>query len=135
MTAQKQKSILNFTAVLNLAFLAGHQIDAAYWHEWEMFRLPGGIQFYNIFNIIFFIILIGCLVPTIESRKIGRYCSLAIALSSGLVLPIHSGFAIAGFTQFNLPVSIFLIVATFVISLFQIVLTFKHWHEFGYQSM
>ena len=54
----------------------------------------------------------------------------AIAVCSGVVLPIHSGFAIAGFTQFNLLVSIFLIVATFVISLVQMILTLRHWHEF-----
>jgi hypothetical protein len=30
--------------MLNLALLATHEIDSAYWHEWEMFHLPGGVQ-------------------------------------------------------------------------------------------
>ncbi len=31
-----------------LTFLIAHQIDAAYWKEWEMFLLPGGIQFFDL---------------------------------------------------------------------------------------
>ncbi len=49
--------------------------------------------------------------------------SLRIASCSGVVLPIHSSFVIAGFEQFDLPVSILLILATFIISIVQIVLT------------
>ncbi len=46
-----------FTTMCLLIF---HQIDAAYWQEWEMFNLPGGIQGYLIFNIIAIpLILIG----------------------------------------------------------------------------
>lgn len=130
MIALKLKSPLNFSVVLNLAFLIGHQIDAAYWHEWDMFGLPGGIQLYNLLNVILFTILIGCLIPIIERRQIGRYCSIAIALCSGIVLPIHSWFAIAGFKQFNLPVSILFILTTFITSIIQITLTLKHWHDF-----
>ena len=28
-----------------------HQVDAAYWREWEMFHVPGGIQGFLIFNL------------------------------------------------------------------------------------
>ena len=130
MITKKPKSLLNSTVVLNLACLIGHQIDAAYWHEWEMFKLPGGIQFYNVFNLILFAILIECLIPIIQRQKIGRYCSIAIASCSGIVLPIHSLFALAGFEQFDLPVSILLILATFAISVIQVVLTLKCWRDF-----
>ena len=130
MIVQKPKYLLNEIAVLNLTFLIGHQIDAAYWHEWEMFKLPGGIQFYNIFNLVLFAILIGCLIPIVERRKVGRYASIAIALCSVIVLPIHSLFALAGFRQFNLPVSILLILGTFFISIVQMVLTLRYWRDF-----
>ncbi len=35
--------------VLNLALLFGRQRDAAYWHEWNLFNLPGGIHLLNVF--------------------------------------------------------------------------------------
>ena len=130
MITSKSKSLLNFFIVVNLALLIGHQIDAAYWHEWKMFGLRSGIQLYNLFNLILFTILISCLIPIIEGKKIGRYGSIAIALCSGIVLPIHSWFAIAGFKQFNLPVSILLILFTFMVSIVQIALTLKYWHDF-----
>ena len=28
-----------------------HQIDAAFWHEWDMFSVPGGIQGFLVFNL------------------------------------------------------------------------------------
>jgi uncharacterized protein DUF6713 len=30
--------------LLNSTVLLTHQIDAAYWHEWNLFLLPGGNQ-------------------------------------------------------------------------------------------
>ena len=30
--------------LLNATVLITHQIDAAFWHEWELFHIPGGNQ-------------------------------------------------------------------------------------------
>ncbi len=30
--------------LLNVTVLLVHQIDAAYWHEWELFRIPGATR-------------------------------------------------------------------------------------------
>ncbi len=37
--------------LLNVTVLLVHQIDAAYWHEWEMFRMPGGNQVNLLLNL------------------------------------------------------------------------------------
>ncbi len=47
--------MLNKVVVLNLAFVLIHQVDGAYWREWEMFRLPGGIQLNNFINVLTFV--------------------------------------------------------------------------------
>ena len=91
--------MLNKVVVLNLALLITHQVDAAYWHEWEMFSIPGGIQFFNIFNLVLFVLLGACLVAVVERRASGFLGSIVIATTSALVLPIHAGFALAGFTH------------------------------------
>lgn len=36
--------------LLNSTVLFTHQIDAAYWHEWNLFHLPGGNQLNLILN-------------------------------------------------------------------------------------
>ena len=108
-----------------------HQVDAAYWHEWEMFSIPGGIQFFNIFNLVLFVLLGACFVAVVERRASGFLGSIVIATTSALVLPIHAGFALAGFTQFHLPVSIVVIMATFVASVVQVLITLNQRSEFG----
>lgn len=125
--------MLDRVAALNLAFVMAHQADAAYWKEWEMFALPGGIQLFNVFNLAAFLVLLWCFAALVRRRADGLRGSYVIATLSGIVLPIHLGFAVAGFTQFHLPVSIALIVGTFVTSIWQLVLTRRARGEFGDQ--
>jgi len=40
-----------------MSLLILHQIDAAYWKEWEMFYVSGGIQVFLVFNLV--ILLVG----------------------------------------------------------------------------
>ena len=122
--------MLNRIVLLNLALAIGHQVDAAYWREWEMFGLPGGIQLFAAINVLLFAGLLACLPPILARTPAGFYCSLGIAACSGVILPIHAGFALAGFDQFHLPVSIVLIVATFLVSAAQAALTVSVRDEF-----
>ena len=121
---------LNNIALFNLALVLTHQVDAAYWHEWEMFGLPGGIQLFSALNVLIFMLVLALFVSLIQRRSSGFKSSLIIVAISGSVLPIHAGFVLAGFMQFHLPFSAFLIVATFVVSMTQAALTFRARHEF-----
>jgi len=38
-------------SVANLPLLATHQVDAAYWHEWDVFGVPSGLPYFLIFNV------------------------------------------------------------------------------------
>lgn len=96
-----------------------------------MFGLPGGIQFFTLFNLAAFLLLIGAFAAMVCRRRKGLHGSFLIAALSGIVLPIHVAFAIAGFTQFHLPVSIAVIVGTFVVSIWQAVLTWRARSEFA----
>ena len=122
---------LNRVIVLNLALVLTHQVDVAFWREWEMFGLPGGIQLFNALNVVIFVVVLFCFVAVIQRRPSGFRCSLIIALLCASVLPIHAAFALSGFTQFHLPFSVFLIGATFAVSAVQVALTFRSRHEFG----
>jgi hypothetical protein len=123
--------MLNKVVILNLALVLTHQVDGAYWHEWEMFQLPGGIQLNNFINVLTFLALLYLFVPVVQRKASGVTCSLVIAAISALVLPTHVGFAIAGYQQFHLPFSIFIIVGTFLLSILQVVLTYRVRLEFG----
>lgn len=102
--------MLNKLMILNLSLLIVHQVDAAYWHEWDMFHLPGGIQLFDLFNLLLFLALLTCFMAAIERRASGYACAWVIAAVCGVVFPIHAAFALAGFEQFDLPVSMAAII-------------------------
>lgn len=97
---------------LGLAFAIAHQIDAAYWREWEMFGLPGGIQLNLLMNLALFLPLLAAARRVYARTRHARACALGIAAAVGLILPIHLGFALAGERSFALPVSIAVILGT-----------------------
>ena len=103
----------------NAIVLLAHQIDAAFWHEWVLFGLPGGIQFFLLLNLpIIALVLYGqrCLAL---GRPSGKAFSWALA-ASGLFAAVFPGFhLLRGDEAFRLPFSLALLVATFVLSLAQ----------------
>jgi len=87
-----------------------HQIDAAYWKEWEMFHVPGGIQGFLIFNLAAIaVVLAGYRHVLLGTERAPFYAGVCAALGVGTCL-IHAGFALAGQEQFHLPLSIAIIV-------------------------
>jgi protein-S-isoprenylcysteine O-methyltransferase Ste14 len=66
----------------------------------------------------------------IARQRTGLQRSFLIAGLSGVVLPIHAAFAFAGSAEFHLPVSIAVIIGTFVVSIWQAILTWRARTEF-----
>ncbi|MED5615201.1 DUF6713 family protein [Janthinobacterium sp. P210005] len=93
-----------------MLFLILHQIDAAYWKEWEMFHVPGGVQGFLVFNLAAIVlVLAGYRHVLLNTRQAPRYAGICAALGAGTFL-IHAGFALAGQEQFHLPLSVAIIV-------------------------
>ncbi|QKW56142.1 DUF6713 family protein [Stenotrophomonas sp. NA06056] len=91
-----------------------HQIDAAFWQEWRMFQVPGGIQGFLVFNLL----AIGVLLHGYRQVVLGlasarRYAQLCGGLGIGTAL-IHTGFAAAGRDEFHLPLSLLTLLACLV---------------------
>ena len=113
------KTILAWLYLLNAAILITHQIDAAYWHEWELFGMPGGIQLNLVLNIpLIMLILFGhqCLV---QGRTAGYVFSWLLVAGGMIAAGIHSYFLLQGDDAFRLPVSLGLLITTFLLSLAQ----------------
>ena len=87
-----------------------HQVDAAYWREWEMFHVPGGIQGFLVFNLAAIaVVLAGYRHVLLGTQRAPLYAAICAALGVGTCL-IHAGFALAGLEQFHLPLSVAIIV-------------------------
>jgi hypothetical protein len=107
-----------------------HQIDAAYWHEWDMFELAGGIQVFNLFNLalIPFLLLGFCRVAC--NQRNAHHHSVFVSSLGILVFVIHAGFFAFGFEQFQLPVSMAVIAGCGFFGLLQLYLTIKYRQDF-----
>jgi len=111
--------------LLTLSLLIFHQIDAAYWKEWEMFYLPGGIQVFLVFNIVVIpILLVGYknLVVRTTAARIYSYLCGGLGILTFLV---HLVFLYLEAQQFHLPLSIIIIALCLAFGIWQIVLTRK----------
>jgi hypothetical protein len=114
-------SRLRWLFLANATILITHQIDAAYWHEWELFFIPGG----NQVNLLLNVPIIG-LVMYSQSRFIanmhtGVFFYKLLAALGFLTVGIHSFFFLRGSESFMQPMSIALLLATFTLSSWQLV--------------
>ena len=111
--------------LLNLALLITHEIDSAFWKEWDLFGMSGGIQGFLIVN---FLIILGGLIGfrnLIIDHKSGYYFALVLAVTGVFAFCIHMYFIMAGHQEFTLFVSIAILIAALVVSLIQGVLALQ----------
>lgn len=108
--------------LINLALLITHEIDSAFWHEWELFHLPGGIQLFLLVNLaLIFLFLIGA-ESVIRREKRGKTFSYLLAICGILAFLIHLSFILKGNTEFLLPVSILILLSIFFTSIAQLII-------------
>lgn len=111
--------------LMTMCLLIFHQIDAAYWKEWEMFYLPGGVQGFLFFNIILIpIVLLGYRSVIVNGERARNYSYFCAGLGIATFI-IHLFFIILDYEQFTLPLSMFIIFSCLVSSLYQIKQTLK----------
>jgi hypothetical protein len=107
--------------LLNLALLATHEIDSAYWHEWELFRLPGGIQFFLVLNFLLLLAFLFGLVQVVQRARYARAFSYLLAGAGLFAFTVHTAFLLLDYPQFRSPASVGLLAAILVVSIAQIV--------------
>ena len=107
----------------NTVLLINHEIDSAYWREWELFRLPGGISGFLLVHFpLLFVVLYG-LVLVYQQSLAGLSISLLLGLGGLFAFSIHTYFLRRGRHEFKAPVSRFILVATLALSLVRIAVT------------
>lgn len=116
--------------MITFTLLIAHQIDAAFWKEWEMFFLPGGIQFFDLFNLGIIPILLLGLRSVILLEKKGYMYSILTSFLGIITFIIHLGFFLFGFEQFKLPLSVAIIVLCLLSATVQLFFTIKQKENF-----
>lgn len=117
--------LFTWVYILNLTLLILHEMDSAYWKEWNLFNLGGGISLFLALHFpIIAIALYGLVIlPQRTFETLGISMVLGIAGIGALL--IHSYFIKKGRPEFKTATSLTILGATALASLAQIVLTAK----------
>lgn len=109
--------------LINSVLLINHEIDSAYWNEWKLFHLRGGITVFLIIHFpLLFIILYG-LVEVYKQSLTGLVLSVILSAGGIFAFSIHSYFIRRGNPEFSLPLSRLILIATLITSLAQMAIT------------
>jgi hypothetical protein len=119
MGLEKMQSRLCWLYVLNAAVLITHEIDSAYWREWELFGIPGGIQGFLFLNFLLVIVVLYGFQALAMGRSSGIIFSWLLVAGGFFAVVIHTYFFLKGSEAFRLPASLVLLLATLVLSLAQ----------------
>jgi hypothetical protein len=116
-------SLLTWLYIVNAVLLIVHEIDSAYWHEWKLFKLPGGIGFFLVLHLPLVFLILWGLVQLQQNTPAGYAISLILAAAGIFAFTIHMLFIAKGNREFKTPLSIALLIATLVVSIIQAWLT------------
>lgn len=104
------------TAIL----LINHEIDSAYWKEWNLFGLPGGIGLFLVLHFPILAFILYGLVLVHERSFRGTIFAAILGISGVFAFSIHLFFLRKGRSEFKAPVSIAILVTLLITSLAQL---------------
>lgn len=115
--------ILFWIYLINAILLINHEIDSAYWKEWELFKLPGGIGGFLLLHFpLLFLILYG-LVCLERQAFSGLIISLIISAGGIFAFCIHMAFIRKGRHEFDAPISRLILSLMLLVSIVQATVT------------
>lgn len=109
--------------LVNSILLINHEIDSAYWKEWDLFKLPGGITGFLIIHFLLLFPILYGLVQVFQDSFAGLVFSLILSFGGMFAFSIHLFFIKRGRNEFKVPISLFILIATLIVSLAQATIT------------
>ena len=115
--------VLFWLYLCNSVLLINHEIDSAYWKEWELFKLPGGITGFLLLHFpLLFIVLYG-LVLVSRNLFSGLVFSIILSIGGIFAFGIHTYFLKKGRSEFDKPLSKCILASTLLLSVAQLAVT------------
>jgi hypothetical protein len=115
--------LLLWLYLVNSVLLINHEIDSAYWKEWELFKLPGGVTSFLLLHFPLLLFILYGLILISKHSASGLFFSFILCLGGIFAFVIHTYFLRKGRSEFNKPVSKCILVAILFVSVIQLVVT------------
>jgi hypothetical protein len=104
----------------NVALLTTHQADAAYWHEWDVFGVPGGLPLFLVFNVVAVGLVAVGLVQVAEGAPSARRAAVLSAALGLFTVALHTVFLWRDRIAFWTPLSLAILVGILITSIAQV---------------
>jgi hypothetical protein len=92
--------------LVTITLLIAHQIDSAYWQEWNLFGMSGEIQSFVLSNVPLVFVFVYGLIRLVKAPRVGARFGLALAVVGTAAFFIHAWFLLQGRPEFRVPASI-----------------------------
>jgi len=109
--------------LINSVLLINHEIDSAYWKEWELFKLPGGITGFLLIHFPLLLFVLYGLILVSRQTFSGMIFSLILCFGGIFAFSIHTYFLKNGRKEFDKPISKLILAATLIVSIVQLIVT------------
>ena len=110
--AERNQRLIEGLYVCTLGLLAAHQIDSAFWQEWDLFGMPGGIQVFVLVNVALILPFLYGLTCLVREPRTGAPYGVVLSGVGVFAFLIHMWFFAQGRPEFRAPVSIVVLVVT-----------------------
>jgi len=107
--------------LFNLVLLITHEIDSAFWHEWNLFSLPGGIGLFLILNFVLILVFIYGFERVVGWHSGAKTFSYILAAAGIFAFCIHLVFILTDHAEFRSVISIAILSLTLLTSAAQII--------------
>jgi hypothetical protein len=115
--------LLFWLYLFNLSLLILHEMDSAYWKEWDLFGLAGGEGGFLLIHLPLWLIALFGVVQVSKNTPVGWILSLVVSLGGIAAFSIHTYFLRRGRPEFNAPVPKLILWALLLFSLPQAAIT------------
>jgi hypothetical protein len=116
-------TILLWLYLFNAVLLINHEIDSAYWKEWNLFKIPGGIASFLVIHLFLVFIILSGIILIHQQTSGGLFISALVSLGGIFAFSIHTYFIKKGHPEFNTTISQMILIALLIISIVQLGLT------------
>lgn len=115
-------SIIAVVFIINATLLILHEIESAYWKEWEILKLPGGITGFLLLHIPILLLMFYGLIEVVKQSAAGYIFCIIFGFGGLLPFIVHM-LLVRKNDRFNLFISKFFIYLNSITGILLIILT------------